>query len=147
MYLQTLHHVFKDNPIYNELRSYYDKYQQLGTAEQNKLSRAIIDFYMSKNIALESTSLQNLASQITTLFPNEAQEVYFEKQKNQRAKGKLFFRYQNMLKLNVKTNKRSLKQFTEKNISLLANGTKYVLFISDSVIFHNFYLYTYIFCF
>lgn len=120
--LQTLNNVFKDNPIYDDLRRYYEKNGRLGSAEQNKLTRAIIDFYVSKNFKLDSKFLKNLAAQIVALFPKESEAVYFEKEKNKRAKGKLFFRYQNMIKSSAKANISSSKKCTEKIVSFHENG-------------------------
>ncbi|KNC27989.1 hypothetical protein FF38_14484 [Lucilia cuprina] len=116
----NLNHVFITNPIYCEFKSYYDKNGHLGNSEQNKLTRAIFDFFVSKNINLDSIKLKNLASQIHQLFPNEAEEVYFEKQKHQRAKGKLFYRHQNAMKSSVKPITKPIP-YIEKKIYFLGN--------------------------
>ncbi|KAI8116874.1 hypothetical protein CVS40_11142 [Lucilia cuprina] len=68
----------------------------------------------------DSIKLKNLASQIHQLFPNEAEEVYFEKQKHQRAKGKLFYRHQNAMKSSVKPITKPIP-YIEKKIYFLGN--------------------------
>lgn len=107
--------------MYNELKRFYDKNGHLGNTEQNKLSRAIVDFFISKDVKLDLILLENLASQIKKLFPNEAEDVYFEKEPHKRARGKLYYRYTNCVKRYIKPTIKS-QNFIEKKISFLGNG-------------------------
>lgn len=118
----------KDNPLYNQLQIFYDKHGHLGSTEQNILTRAVIDYFVSRNIKLDNNYFKNLATQIAHLFPNEAEDIYFEKSKHQRAKGKLYYRYTNVSKQSQKeaTKLTSARRVIEKRISFLGNGI-YVL--------------------
>lgn len=107
---------------FRQVKAYFDQNKRLGDSEQNELVRAIIDFFNTKNIRLGTLCMQNLSQQIVAMFPCESPEIYFEKPRNKRARGKLVNRYANSNKNSKKPLIFEEENLSEKKISFNGNG-------------------------
>lgn len=105
-----------------EVKLFYENNCRLGTSEQNILTRAIIDFFNSKNVKLSVSYMENIAKQIVTIFPNESECVYFKRSPSKRAMGKLVHRYHNTKKLKPNPKIAAHIEHIEKSVRFTGNG-------------------------
>ncbi|XP_055374191.1 uncharacterized protein LOC129607308 [Condylostylus longicornis] len=95
--IYVLKEIIKDK--FDHINENYNKNKLLLPSDRNELVKSIVDYFKSRNIAMNISIFKNLARQISDYFPGESESYYYSKQPGKRAKGILLNRYSNLSRL------------------------------------------------